>query len=70
MYGFCINGTEILEISNETWMFHKVFIIINNRINCFFFNLRTIDYRNKKKNYVIVAQVKLNLELYALIIRE
>ena len=33
-----------------------------------FFNLRNIDDRNKCKNYVIVAQVKLSLELDALVI--
>ena len=35
-----------------------------------FFNLIEIYSRNKWKNYVIVAQVKLNLELDALVMRE
>ena len=37
-----------------------------NAQNVFFFNLRKIDDRNKKQNHVIVAEVKLNLELDAL----
>ena len=36
----------------------------------FYFNLRKIDNHNKWKNYLIVAQVKLNLKLDALVIRE
>ena len=35
-----------------------------------FFNLRKVDNRKRRKNYVIVDWVKLCFELYALAIRE
>ena len=49
----------------------KEYIIIykpEKQHKMFFHNLRNIDNRNKWKDYVIVTQVKLNLELDVLVI--
>ena len=43
--------------------------IDRNKRTIFFFNLRKFDDRNKWKNYVIAAQVKLSVELDVLVIR-
>ena len=51
-------------------------VIVNKKItnqnngSKYVFNRRIIDNLNKLKNYVIVAEIKLNLELEALVIRE
>ena len=46
------------------------FITNQNNRTKYFFNLRKIDNRNKWKNQVIVARVKLSVELDVLVIRE
>ena len=51
-------------------IFKLIYLNQNNRTKYIFFNLRKIDNRNKWKNYVIVARVKLSVELDVLVIRE